>query len=148
MFKFFHYQQIPAKIRLFCIIAYQRFLWDAVVSKRIAKFGLKPIAGDLVYVPVSDGGEDNVVQVEANNLSSNYTGDDDESSNSRHQWKLNFVSKHNLHNYTIYDIVLPLPGYNIIYPVNEVAGWYKDLLLADGLSETDFEISDKYDFSH
>ena len=55
-----------------------------------------------------------------------------------------FIDENNLHNYTIYDAVLPLPGCNITYPANEVADWYKDLLLAEGLSEKDFNLSSKY----
>jgi tRNA pseudouridine13 synthase len=54
------------------------------------------------------------------------------------------IDKNNILNYTIADVVLPLPGYDVTYPDNEVADWYKDLLLADGLSEVDFERSAKY----
>ncbi len=108
---------------------------------------MTPIVGDLVYVPAKDDDcEDEIVQVEANIRSSNYTGGDDESSNSSKKWKVIFINENSLHNYTIYDVVLPLPGYNIIYPANEVADWYKDLFLSDGLSEMDFERSAKYDF--
>lgn len=55
-----------------------------------------------------------------------------------------FIDQNNIHKYTIYDVVLPLPGCNITYPANEVADWYKDLLLADGLLEKDFNSGLKY----
>lgn len=31
-------------------------------------------------------------------------------------------------------VVLPLPGYNVEYPNNEIKDWYAELLEADGLS--------------
>ncbi|XP_014670043.1 PREDICTED: pseudouridylate synthase 7 homolog [Priapulus caudatus] len=44
------------------------------------------------------------------------------------------LTEDEVHQYDITDIVLPLPGYDITYPANEVADWYKELLAVDGLS--------------
>ncbi|EFX80696.1 hypothetical protein DAPPUDRAFT_318408 [Daphnia pulex] len=109
---------IPFGLRLSFVRAYQCFLWNTIVSKRIAKFGAKLIVGDLVYAPGDSGRRDNKRQ--------------------HNQREVIFIDQNNIHKYTIYDVVLPLPGCNITYPANEVAGWYKDLLLADGLLEKDF----------
>lgn len=62
----------------------------------------------------------------------------------RNQRKVIFVDESNIDKYTINDVLLPLPGYDISYPSNEVAGWYTELLAVDGLSEMDFKRSVKY----
>jgi tRNA pseudouridine13 synthase len=68
----------------------------------------------------------------------------DNKNRQQNQREVIFIDQNNIHKYTIYDVVLPLPGCNITYPANEVAGWYEDLLLADGLLEKDFNLSLKY----
>lgn len=35
--------------------------------------------------------------------------------------------------YTIYDVVMPLPGYDIIYPEHGARDWYKEHMAKDGL---------------
>ena len=55
-----------------------------------------------------------------------------------------FIDDGNIHKYTIYDVVLPLPGPDTIYPVNEDIDWYDDLFKAEGISERDFNLKSKY----
>ena len=39
--------------------AYQSYVWNAIVSERIKRFGHEaPIVGDVVYADVNDGEED------------------------------------------------------------------------------------------
>jgi tRNA pseudouridine13 synthase len=120
-------------MRLSYIHAYQSFIWNSIVSKRIAEFGVKPILGDLVHARSVDELQE--------------MGNDDSNSSNQSECSnptIVSIDKNNILNYTIADVVLPLPGYDVTYPDNEVADWYKDLLLADGLSEVDFERSAKY----
>ena len=92
--------------------AYLGFIWNKIVSRRIAKFSLKLIIGDLVYDPQHN--------------------------------QVIFIDDGNIRKFTIYDVVLPLPGPDIIYPANEIAGWYDDLFKADGLTKNDFNRNSKY----
>lgn len=148
--------QIPRNLRLTYIHAYQSFLWNTVASRRLAKYGLTPILGDLVYAP----GHENDVEAEteidqeeippkeeeAEPEASSVTESDDSSSRNRAQRnarKVIAIDAINIANYTIHDVLLPLPGYDITYPSNEVANWYTELLNADGLTELDFKRSVK-----
>lgn len=144
---------IPRNMRLTYIHAYQSFLWNTVVSKRLSTFGPKPIVGDLVYAPGSIDDDvdpemeiENETPVEAKTDQPNEKDGDGEKSNKkaqRNQRKVIFIDENNIHNYTINDVLLPLPGFDITYPANEVAKWYTELLRADGLSEMDFKQSTK-----
>jgi hypothetical protein len=64
-------------------------------------------------------------------------------SNGQHnQQEVIFIDDGNIRKYKIYDVVLPLPGPDTIYPANEVA--VDDLFKANGLSENDFHLKSKY----
>jgi tRNA pseudouridine13 synthase len=135
-------------LRVSFVRAYQCFLWNTIVSKRIAKFGAKLIVGDLVYASGNNDQNNTIslyiryiefyiellIEMEGDSGRRDYNGQ-------QNQREVLFIDQNNIHNYTIYDAVLPLPGCNITYPANEVADWYKDLLSADGLLEKDFNLS-------
>lgn len=46
--------------------------------------------------------------------------------------KVKILTEDDLKNYTIFDIVLPLPGHNVIYPNNEIKKIYEDILARHG----------------
>ena len=140
-------------MRLTYIHAYQSFLWNTVVSKRLAKFGLQPIVGDLVYAPDETGEEEAEPELEEEvpedeSAEGSETGSVDGSTSSkraqRNQRKVMFVDEKNIGNYTIFDVILPLPGYDIVYPANEAGQWYLELLTADGMAESSFKQSVKF----
>ena len=47
--------------------------------------------------------------------------------------------------YTIFDIVMPLPGHDITYPKNSMEQLYVELLEKDGLSSELLKTKQKYD---
>ncbi|XP_073429721.1 pseudouridylate synthase 7 homolog isoform X2 [Dendrobates tinctorius] len=43
------------------------------------------------------------------------------------------IDESNIHNYTIHDVVMPLPGFDVIYPKHKLAIAYEEMLAADKL---------------
>merc|ERR1712154_180961 len=66
-------------------------------------------------------------------------GDDEEEKEWKRKEDVVYVSKENIDQYSIFDVVLPMPSPNCMLPKLDTAEFMKDLLLKDGLSlEDDF----------
>lgn len=111
---------IPRSMRTMYVHAYQSFLWNHAASLRFEAYGAdKVVAGDLVLPPNSSTGSDDWLtssdRIQAVRV---VTGNDIEMSQ-----------------YSIEDVVLPIPGSGTIYPENAVnKKTYESLALADGVS--------------
>lgn len=120
--------QIPRNLRLIYVHAYQSYIWNLVVSRRFELFGLEVQEGDLVMVEekcaegrivtdIVDGEEF------AEDVASNYD-------------KVRPLTAEDLAlgMYTIYDVVLPSPGFDVIYPTNpKLMEVYESVMSRDGL---------------
>ncbi|KAJ2558353.1 multisubstrate pseudouridine synthase 7 [Coemansia sp. RSA 1933] len=118
---------IPRNLRLMYVHAYQSYVWNSAVSERIRLFGVdKAVPGDLV--------------IKAQGLS---TADDDSqdaattTGGEGGRVVPTLVTSANAADYTIYDVVLPLPGWDIRYPEHATRKVYDDRLAADGLASFD-----------
>ncbi|CAH6722312.1 multisubstrate pseudouridine synthase 7 [[Candida] jaroonii] len=115
---------IPRNLRIMYAHAYQSYIWNIVASQRINKYGLDVIEGDLVLVEVEEKKEIVDGEVfEEDSIANKYirakplTKEDVESGE-----------------YSIYDVVLPMPGFDIVYPGNEsIKQIYVDEMAKDGL---------------
>lgn len=114
-------ESIARNMRLFYIHAFQSLIWNNATSKRIRDFGLKPVIGDLVLIAEKT----KIVEPEEEEL------DDEELSKVQ---EVETVTAENISKYTIYDVVLPLPGYDVIYP-EHLKDYYQELLSEHGLSK-------------
>ena len=113
-------ESLPRPQRLLYCHAYQSYIWNKVVSRRIKTHGLKVLKGDLVFkkkdadqVSDSESKEDLVEIVE------------------------------NQANYTIQDVLIPIPGTKVKFPDNEVKTWFKEFLAEDDMSLESFDSSVK-----
>ncbi|XP_066152002.1 pseudouridylate synthase 7 homolog [Euwallacea fornicatus] len=119
---------IPRSIRLMYIHAFQSLVWNKMASKRIKLFGLNPVEGDLVLIDKMDeeglkGNENDEEEIE----------DYVTAETIKNRLIARPLTAEELHNYSIFDIVLPLPGFDIIYPEN-LKQLYKEVLEGYGLS--------------
>ncbi|XP_068754742.1 pseudouridylate synthase 7 homolog [Montipora capricornis] len=121
-------QSISRNTRLMYVHAYQSYVWNFMATKRIKEYGLQPVKGDLVVA--SSSSADCAV-----NSDTSQTEDMVEfiSEPSRTSVILLTDDHINRKQYTIHDVVLPLPGYDMIYPENSMKDHYRRIMADDGL---------------
>lgn len=139
--------QVPRNMRLMYIHAYQSLVWNEIASRRI-QMGLEPLDGDLVYVDETVA-EQNFVADDCDLVASSEidnddeavketpdTPDDDAEEVSRFRAMVRPLTAEDIaaKKYTIFDVVLPLPGHDITYPSNDCGKWFVERLAKDGLS--------------
>ncbi|KAM5204543.1 pseudouridylate synthase 7 homolog isoform 2-T2 [Hipposideros larvatus] len=44
-----------------------------------------------------------------------------------------YIEEEDVHNYSIHDVVMPLPGFDVIYPKHKISEAYREMLTADNL---------------
>ncbi|KAL9008063.1 MAG: hypothetical protein Q9173_006774 [Seirophora scorigena] len=135
-------QTINRNLRLMYVHAYQSLVWNIAASARWKAYGDKVLPGDLVLVnehpdpstqstldhtatQVDQDGEP-IVAAEA--LDRAYTTDEI-FTRARPITAAELVSP--ACKISIFDIVLPLPGYDILYPANDSANVYNDFMSSE-----------------
>ncbi|XP_072401441.1 pseudouridylate synthase 7 homolog [Diabrotica undecimpunctata] len=105
-------EKVPRSMRLLYLHAFQSLVWNRMVSKRLQIHGMKPVVGDLILVNNSDSIVDTVEGEESNiNVK-------EEETEVKSKKQVRALTEKDLEMYNIYDIVMPLPGYDVIYPDN------------------------------
>ncbi|KAH7938329.1 hypothetical protein HPB49_022539 [Dermacentor silvarum] len=99
---------LPRNVRLLYLHGYQSYVWNRIVSRRVQRFGLTVLPGDLL---MTLGGTEEEPRV---------------------------ASPDDVASASVQTLVLPLPGHSVRYPQNEVADWYKEILAEDGLTLDSF----------
>ncbi|CCA66620.1 related to PUS7-pseudouridine synthase [Serendipita indica DSM 11827] len=123
---------IPRNLRMMYVHAYQSYVWNAIVSERIKRYGLDgPIVGDIVYEEkISDG--------ESDHAPTGRGGRGGYKPQRRPPRKVKVLSWEDLANYTIFDVLMPLPGTDVAYPGGELGELYREFLKLDGLDPSNF----------
>ncbi|KAF7589308.1 hypothetical protein BBP40_004495 [Aspergillus hancockii] len=125
-------QAIPRNLRLMYVHAYQSLVWNYAAGERWRLYGDKVVEGDLVLIhehrekeagangPAADVDADGEVIIAPQAEDSAYAASDaflrarpltaDEAASGK---------------YTIFDVVLPLPGFDVLYPSNGMVDFYK-----------------------
>ncbi|KAL1296780.1 hypothetical protein AAFC00_000242 [Neodothiora populina] len=127
---------IARNMRLMYVHAYQSLVWNMAAGKRWQEYGNKVVEGDLVLVhehkdkeikeeevPLEDVDEDGEVIIRP-------VGDDAATTLEEKFDRARALKKEEALSgkYSIFDLVLPLPGFDVIYPSNSLGQFYKDFM--------------------
>ena len=135
-------ENVPRNMRLLYMHSYQSLLWNKAASRRV-QFGVLPIVGDLVFVDETAAVEATAEEVPEEVESVDYEDkEEEEKKETKEEKKVDYkalvkpLTQADLDSgrYSIFDVVLPLPGHDISYPENEIGKYYEELLKEDGLS--------------
>ncbi|KAF1986851.1 tRNA pseudouridine synthase D [Aulographum hederae CBS 113979] len=126
---------IQRNLRLMYVHAYQSLVWNVVAGKRWNTFGSKVVEGDLVLVNEhkdKEGGvdADDDAEVDQDGEVIIRPAVDDRAGNADDFDRARPLSKKEAESakYNIFDVVLPLPGFDVVYPGNEIGDFYKEYM--------------------
>ena len=130
-------QAIPRNLRLMYVHAYQSLVWNVVASERWKLHGAQVLTGDLVLI------DEHKEKVEGSGAAESIDADgeiivqpaaDDSAINPEDRFtRARALSQEEAQSgrYTIFDIVLPTPGYDVLYPGNELAEFYRSFMASE-----------------
>ncbi|KAJ2995966.1 hypothetical protein NUW58_g1131 [Xylaria curta] len=109
--------------------AYQSLVWNFVASKRWERFGAQVINGDLVLVKSKSASTRRTNNDERDTEESLVWGEDITTAQNS-GFVPHAVTEDDLQDgkYSIYDVVLPSPGWDVIYPSNEIGDFYAEFM--------------------
>jgi tRNA pseudouridine13 synthase len=154
-------QMIQRNLRLMYVHAYQSLVWNFAVGQRWRLFGDRVVEGDLVLVNEHKGKEPAVVfnpeEVDADGEIVIQPADEDRAQavdDVFERARALTAEEAASGQYSIFDVVLPLPGYDILYPANATTDFYKTFMSSErggGLDplnmrrkQKDFSLSGSY----
>lgn len=127
--------QIQRNLRLMYVHAYQSYVWNTVAGKRWELYGGPVVEGDLVIVGEKDEDAGNVKdQVDEDGEPIFHPAEDDSAPSAEDAFtRARQLTKQEAESgkYDIFDIVLPLPGFDVLYPANAVGEFYKEFMASE-----------------
>lgn len=130
-------QTIPRNLRLMYVHAYQSLVWNFSASERWKRFGDRVLEGDLVLIKEHKDKAADVVKQEDIDADGEVVvrpAEEDSAASAEDFFtRARALTKEEAENgnYTIFDVVLPTPGYDILYPANEIADFYKTFMASE-----------------
>ncbi|KAH7128394.1 pseudouridine synthase-like protein TruD/Pus7 [Dendryphion nanum] len=127
---------IPRNLRLMYVHAYQSLVWNTVAGKRWTTYGSKVMEGDLVLVHEHKDKEDLPSEPAPDTVDQdgefiiNPEGEDSALKDEDQFERARPLSQQEAESgrYTIWDVVLPQPGYDVEYPRNAIGNFYKEFM--------------------
>ncbi|EJD53740.1 tRNA pseudouridine synthase D [Auricularia subglabra TFB-10046 SS5] len=124
---------IPRNLRTMYVHAYQSYVWNAVVSERLRRYGAdRAIPGDLVYANLPNNREDGDLDADMD-VEVDAARDGPGPSKNFKPKAVIILTEESAHRYTIFDVIMPLPGRDVVYPAGDLGELYRQFLTMDGL---------------
>ena len=127
--------QIQRNLRLMYVHAYQSHVWNTMVGRRWELYGGQVVEGDLVIV----GEKDDEVAAAKDDVdedgepifhpAADDSGPTAEDAFTRARHLTDEEAKSG--KYDIFDVVLPLPGFDVSYPANAVGKFYEEFMASE-----------------
>lgn len=130
--------QLPRNLRLMYPHAYQSLVWNTMASERIKRHGLRVIPGDLVLVHEHKDKEPNHGAAAAPEDLEEFDADgepiirpagDNAAADPFERARPLTSAEVESGLYSVFDVVLPTPGYDVEYPANDIGAYYKEYML-------------------
>lgn len=127
---------IPRTLRLMYVHAYQSLVWNVVAGKRWATHGDKVVEGDLVLINEHLDKAGNTSSVENGTIDQdgefiiNPSGTENANAVAEDFERARPLTNAEAESgeYTVYDVVLPQPGFDVEYPKNSIGEFYKEFM--------------------
>jgi tRNA pseudouridine13 synthase len=149
--------RVTRNLRTMYVHAYQSLVWNMVASERWARYGTKVIKGDLVLVDTQAAKEAKQDDVDENGEVVVHPAYDDIAvSHDDIYQRARPLTEEEVQSgqFTVFDIVLPTPGFDVEYPANDTGDYYKEFMASErggGLDpanmrrpQKDFSLSGSY----
>ncbi len=114
--------RITRGLRNLYIHAYQSLVWNWATSQRWSRYGDRVVAGDLVLVE-SEANPGRLRQ--GNDMSEDLNQEEEQFYQEARVLSADEVASGQ---YTIFDIVLPVPGFDVLYPDNDIGEFYSEFM--------------------
>ncbi|KXJ94451.1 putative pseudouridine synthase TruD/Pus7 [Microdochium bolleyi] len=124
-------QSINRGMRTMYVHAYQSLVWNFAASKRWELFGDRVVKGDLIIEQPDATAKPTQVEpdeVDEENIHLQAANPASESAQDFERARPLTEEEASGGKYSIFDIVLPTPGFDIVYPANEIGQFYVDFM--------------------
>ena len=122
-------QTIPRTMRSMYGHAYQSLVWNFVASMRWERYGKQIVRGDLVLVkPDAPGqGDEDAAELDEETL---HLAERDTIDTKKPRAKVHALADEDINSgkYSIFDVVLPTPGWDVVYPDNDIGQFYAEFM--------------------
>ena len=130
-------QRISRNLRLMYVHAYQSLVWNVAASERWRRFGPHVVEGDLVLIGKPDDQMNDAakpVNIDTDGEVIIEPEEDDRALNPVEMFtRAKALTKEEVNSgrFSIFDVVLPTPGYDILYPANQMLDVYKEFMASE-----------------